>query len=161
MEALANPEEASKIFRLQKELSSSRYLTEVNDSFIDFEEATNKHFNREMNKLQKEDELAQDTGKLTVLRANKVLAEISLKLKGMPKKGSKEETPQPTELQMSERYDRMNRKDFSRKLNSFAPILINDNYSNFRFSKRAGEVLSPLSTKKFEFGSRSIMRKMS
>ena len=48
-----------------------------------------------------------------------------------------------------ERYDRMNRKDFSRKPNTFAPVLLNDGYSNFRFSKRAGEILSPLSKTKF------------
>ena len=50
-----------------------------------------------------------------------------------------------------ERYDRMNRKDFSRKSNTFEPVLFNDSYSNFRFSKRAGEILSPLSKSKFGF----------
>ena len=56
----------------------------------------------------------------------------------------------------------MNRKDFSRKTNSFAPVLINDGYSNFRFSKRAGEVLSPLSKSKFGFTmQKSHARKMS
>ena len=58
----------------------------------------------------------------------------------------------------SEIYDRMSRKDFSRKNNSFAPILVNDNYSNFRFSKRAGEVLSPLSKTKFGFTTAKINR---
>ena len=61
------------------------------------------------------------------------------------------------------RYDRMERKDFSRKNNSFAPVLINDSYANFRFSKRAGEVLSPLSKSKFGFTMRSNqkLRKLS
>jgi len=35
-------------------------------------------------------------------------------------------------------------------------VLTNDNYSNFRFSKRAGDVLSPLSTKKFGFGTHTL-----
>ena len=61
----------------------------------------------------------------------------------------------------SEIYDRMSRKDFSRKSNSFAPVLVNDHYSNFRFSKRAGEVLSPLSKTKFGFTTAKINRKMS
>ena len=57
----------------------------------------------------------------------------------------------------------MERKDFSRKNNSFAPVLVNDNYANFRFSKRAGEVLSPLSKSKFGFTMRSNqkLRKLS
>ena len=67
-------------------------------------------------------------------------------------------SPKPQE----ERYDRMNRKDFSRKTNSFVPVLVNDGYSNFRFSKRAGEVLSPLSKSKFGFTlQKSNARKMS
>ena len=54
----------------------------------------------------------------------------------------------------------MTRKDFSRKPNTFAPVLINDGYSNFRFSKRAGEILSPLNKSKFGFNlNRSKMRK--
>ena len=57
----------------------------------------------------------------------------------------------------------MERKDFSRKNNSFAPVLVNDSYANFRFSKRAGEVLSPLSKSKFGFTMQSTqkLRKMS
>ena len=50
---------------------------------------------------------------------------------------------------VDERYNRTNNRDFQRKANSYAPILINDGYSNFRFSKRAIEVLSPLSKSKF------------
>ena len=53
-------------------------------------------------------------------------------------------------------YDRMTRKDFSRKPNSFAKVLMSDNYSNFRFSKRAVEVLSPLNTKKIGLGTRAF-----
>ena len=62
---------------------------------------------------------------------------------------------------LEERYDRMSRKDFSRKTNAFAPALINDGYANFRFSKRAGEVLSPLNKTKFGLTTRTSMRKMS
>ena len=50
METLANPEEAEKINRLRKELSASRVLTEVPNEFHIFEAATNKHFNKEMNR---------------------------------------------------------------------------------------------------------------
>ena len=46
-------------------------------------------------------------------------------------------------------YDRMSRKDFSRKSNSFAPVLINDSYSKFRFTKRASDQVSPLSQSRF------------
>ena len=52
----------------------------------------------------------------------------------------------------------MERKDFARKNNSYAPVLVNDSYSNFRFSKRAGEVLSPLSKGKFGFSMQSSKR---
>ena len=41
-------------------------------------------------------------------------------------------------MQQEIRYDRMSRKDFSRKSNSYASVLMNDNrYSNFRFAKRS------------------------
>ena len=50
MATLANPEEATKIRRLAKELSSSRHLTEVIDDFHLFEASTNKHFNSQMNR---------------------------------------------------------------------------------------------------------------
>ena len=55
----------------------------------------------------------------------------------------------------------MSRKDFSRKSNSHAPVHLNDSYSNFRFQKRANEILSPLSKSKFGFTVRSNIRKMS
>ena len=57
----------------------------------------------------------------------------------------------------------MERKDFSRKNNSYAPVLVNDSYANFRFSKRAGEVLSPLNKSKFGFTIQSSkkLRKLS
>ena len=54
----------------------------------------------------------------------------------------------------------MSRKDFSRKTNAFAPVLVNDSYANFRFSKRAGEVLSPLNRSKFGFNKTANVRKM-
>ena len=62
------------------------------------------------------------------------------------------------------RYDRMAKRDFSRKTNSYAPILMNDSYSNFRFTNRATEVLSPLSKGKFGFTNHHMnkhLRKMS
>ena len=55
----------------------------------------------------------------------------------------------------------MKRHDFSRKPNSYAPILVNDTYSNFRFSKRATEVLSPLNQKALGLGARMALRKAS
>ena len=54
----------------------------------------------------------------------------------------------------------MSRKEFRRKPNAFAPILVNDGYSNFRFSKRAGEILSPLNKTKLGFNARVQIRKM-
>lgn len=65
----------------------------------------------------------------------------------------------PTEEILDERYDRMQRKEFARKPDSFPPILFNDGYSNFRFTKRAGDVLSPLNKSKFGFNDASIVRK--
>ena len=64
-----------------------------------------------------------------------------------------------SEKKDEEKFDRMSRKDFSRKANSFVPVLVNDNYSNFRFTKRAGGLLSPLSKTKFGFNTQ--YRKMS
>ena len=72
----------------------------------------------------------------------------------------KVKTTVPSDAVLDERYDRMSRKDFSIKT-SGQPMLINDSYSNFRFSKRAGEVLSPLNKSKFGFTTRTNMRKMS
>ena len=51
METLANPDEAIKINRMKKELSTSRDLTEVTEDFHLFEMATNKHFNQQMNRM--------------------------------------------------------------------------------------------------------------
>jgi len=62
------------------------------------------------------------------------------------------------------RYDRMAKRDFARKANSYVPVLMNDSYSNFRFSNRATEVLSPLSKGKFGFTNNQMskhLRKMS
>ncbi len=54
----------------------------------------------------------------------------------------------------------MKRKDFSRKANSYAPVLMNDSYASFRFSKRGTEVLSPLAKTKLGFSGKHD-RKMS
>ena len=88
---------------------------------------------------------------MTINFANKAVENIKASLEGR----SPSQKPSG-----DNRYDRMSRKDFSRKANSYAPVLINDGYSNFRFSKRAGEVLSPLSKSKFGFSTMS-KRKMS
>ena len=149
MQTLANPEEAIKINRLRHELSASRFLTEVQDESAQFETATNKLFNASMNKEAKQEEL----GKSSVEATQSVLKDLSANATSRVGKNFY----QPTE----ERYDRMVRKDFARKPNTFAPVLMNDSYSNFRFSKRAGEVLSPLSTKKFGLNRSSMFRKMS
>ena len=61
---------------------------------------------------------------------------------------------------LDERYDRLSRKDFSRKPNTFAPVLLNDGYSNFRFSQRAGEILSPLSKTKFGFNMKGVKSRL-
>ena len=67
----------------------------------------------------------------------------------------------PSDAVLDERYDRMSRKDFSRKISTIQPSPINDSYANFRFSKRAGEVLSPLSKSKFGLTTSTHLRKMS
>ena len=67
----------------------------------------------------------------------------------------------PSDAVLDERYDRMSRKDFSRKISTIQPNPINDSYANFRFSKRAGEVLSPLSKSKFGLTTSTHLRKMS
>ena len=67
----------------------------------------------------------------------------------------------PSDAVLDERYDRMSRKDFSRKISTIQPTPINDSYANFRFSKRAGEVLSPLSKSKFGLTTSTHLRKMS
>lgn len=144
METLADPVEAIKLYRLQKELSQSNNLTEVSDEFHLFEMATNKHFNATMNKEQKLDGVIFSKPRGS---AKSVVADITKKMN--------KKTPhvRPIEEMM---YDRMTRKDFSRKPNSFAKVLMSDNYSNFRFSKRAVEVLSPLNTKKIGLGTRAF-----
>jgi hypothetical protein len=131
METLADPSEANKLFRLQQDLRVSHNLTEVADEFHLFEIATNKHFNEQMNNEQS----LEDSLTSRAFLGKAALADLSMT------KGLKQPI-KPT----VERYDRMTRKDFSRKPNSFVPVLMNDNYSNFRFSKRATDVLSPLNS---------------
>ena len=76
-------------------------------------------------------------------------------------KNKKNKVSIPSDAVLDERYDRMSRKDFSRKICTIQPSPINDTYANFRFSKRAGEVLSPLSKSKFGLTTSSHLRKMS
>lgn len=169
METLADPLEANKITRLRDELSGSRTLTEVADDFHLFEMATNKHFNQHMNEMQKVRDFTQTECNLTASLAMQALSKIktsmaqrgdsSIEVKTVPK--IKTKTLIPSDAVLEERYDRMSRKDFSRKTTVCPPSMINDGYANFRFSKRAGEVLSPLNKSKFGLSTRSHMRKMS
>ena len=58
----------------------------------------------------------------------------------------------------------MMRRNFGRKTNSYAPILLHDSYQNFRFQSRPTEMLTPLSTNKFGLSHRAMakhIRKMS
>ena len=173
MQTLADPQEANKISKLREELSGSRTLTEVADDFHLFEMATNKHFNQQMNQLQKANEFVQSECNITTNLAMQALSKIknamaargepTESIKVVPEIKKKTKVLIPSEAVLDERYDRMSRKDFSRKISTFQPpsIQLNDGYSNFRFSKRAGEVLSPLSKSKFGLTTRSHLRKMS
>ena len=76
-------------------------------------------------------------------------------------KSKKTKVSIPSDAVLDERYDRMSRKDFSRRISTIQPTPINDSYANFRFSKRAGEVLSPLSKSKFGLTTSSHLRKIS
>jgi hypothetical protein len=82
IEALSNPEEANKINRLKKELSTSEMLTEVPEDWKGFETVTNRHFNREMNKMQKIDQFVAHEKGLTMKLANNVVNNIKASLAG-------------------------------------------------------------------------------
>lgn len=114
------------------------------EDFHIFEAATNRHFNREMNKEQRLDGFVGKEVAMTRNFANSIVDQIKASLSGRPNHNQ-------TTGGGDKRYDRMSRKDFSRKQNSYAPVLMNDTYSNFRFSKRANDLLSPLSKGKFGF----------
>lgn len=118
--------------------------------------ATNKHFNATMNQEQKAENVAMTGGvRRRASEAKTFLADLSKtmtrNLDTSPQSGTADQ----------QRYGKTSRRDFARKTNSFAPVLINDSYSNFRFAKRAGEVFSPLSTKQFGVSYRSKLRKAS
>ena len=122
-----------------------------------------------MNQMQKTDGFVGHEVNLTANLAMQALAKIknSIAQRGekthvttVPTISVKPKTMVPSEAVMEERYDRMSRKDFSRK-NAFQQTFVADGYANFRFSKRAGEVLSPLNKSKFGLTTRSHMRKMS
>ena len=57
IEAMSNPEEARKINQLKKDLSECSVLIEVNEVDPYFEMATNRHFNKHMNKMQARENL--------------------------------------------------------------------------------------------------------
>jgi len=115
-------------------------LTQVEEDSHLFEASTNKHFNEQMNKQVQLDLFVNSD--LKASRKNttgKVLDAIRASLGG--NMGSHQGS--------DNRYNRSNRHDYSRKNNGFAPILTDDSYTNFRFSKRATEMLSPLSRSRF------------
>lgn len=141
METLAIPEEAAKIQRLQKELGASRRLIEVADESVLFENTTNKMFNKEMNRLQRVEVFNQAEEEDEVVRENMSAADKVIDSFNRTTKSFYAANNPPD-------------RDFSRKPNSFANILVSEKYANFRFSKRANEVLSPLSPKRFGFSTR-------
>ena len=60
------------------------------------------------------------------------------------------------------KFDRFRKKEFSRRKMDYIPQLINDSYAQFRFQKRASEVISPLNKSKFGFTHQNLhFRKMS
>ena len=87
--------------------------------------------------------------------------QTSINIKTVPSIKEKTKVMIPSDAVLDERYDRMSRKDFSRRISSIQPSPINDSYANFRFSKRAGEVLSPLNKSKFGLTTSTHLRKMS
>ena len=129
MQTLADPQEANKISKLREELSGSRTLTEVADDFHLFEMATNKHFNQQMNQLQKATEFVQSECNLTTNLAMQALSKVKNAMaargeqtegiKVVPDIKKKTKVLIPSEAVLDERYDRMSRKDFSRKISTF------------------------------------------
>jgi len=110
--AMADPYESVKINRLRKELSRSNYLTEVDDDFHLFEAATNKHFNAEMNKEVIIDRSrAQST--LVIAKSDKKPDESFARIKSQLMSTASDNQAMPT---TQIRYDRMARRDFSRKI---------------------------------------------
>lgn len=130
-----------------------------------------------MNKLQKIGDFAQNEINLTTKQAMAAINQVNLRgalsntnlrsifntsvpsAASSPRKNEK--VTIPSEAVLDERYDRMCRKDFSRKVDAFPPTLVNDSYAKFRFSKRAGEVISPLNKSKFGLSARTALRKLS
>ena len=70
---MANNDEAQKILRVRKDLSSSRNLTDVFDNFHSFEVATNNAFNKQMNRHQQKETERARRG------SNKLSASLALK----------------------------------------------------------------------------------
>ena len=89
---MANRDEAVKILRVRAELSSSRNLTEVIDNFHSFEVATNKAFNKQMDRhQQKETERARRSK--SKLSASMTLKYNSSRNKIVQRASRGEETP--------------------------------------------------------------------
>ena len=156
---MSNPDEANKINRLRKELSRSRHLTEVEDDFHLFEAATNKHFNKEMNReaLVDSKKGTQSSMDFNVVGQRAAFDNIKSNILNSVERMGQGSSVMHTDTMPSKR-------DFARKNNSFAPVLINDGYANFRFSNRASDILSPLSKTKYGFNTTGMskqFRKMS
>ena len=113
--------------------------------------ATNKHFNDQMNMAYKTQSVTRNQSPEQT-PAKAAYDSIRGALTGGPSQWASEKGGE-------QKFDRMERRDFSRKTNSFVPVLVNDSYSNFRFNKRDGELFSPLSKTKFGFNTQ--YRKMS
>lgn len=118
--------------RVRRELGKSVELTSVADNSALFEAVTNSHFNRRMNEEAELENMSLD--RITSQAgARKALNN----LRSMIRLGQ----PSPALHSAAS----MGRKDFSRKLNSFGPVLVNNSYSGFRFAKRSTDKqLGPL-----------------
>ena len=121
--------------------------------------------------MQKAGDFVQNECNLTASLAMAALSKVknaiakrgepTLSIKTVPDIKQKNKITIPSDAVLDERYDRMSRKDFSRKISTIQPNMVNDGYANFRFSKRAGEVLSPLNKSKFGLTTSRHLRKMS
>ena len=132
---MSNPDEAIKINRLRKELSKSDNLTSVDDEFHIFEQLTNNHFNKEMNREVQNERVKGTISKEYANKANDQEGFARIKSSLM---GSSDVAPKRSDIL----NDWHSKKDVWWKY---------DKYASFSFANRASEVLSPLSKGKFGF----------
>ena len=132
---MSNPDEAIKINRLRKELSKSDNLTSVDDEFHIFEQLTNKHFNKEMNR-----EVYNERAKGTIRKeyANKADDQEGFARIKSSLIGSSDKTTKKSDIHNDWHSNREQWWKY-------------DKYASFSFANRASEVLSPLSKGKFGF----------